>query len=414
MTESPPTKSDKQAQPELSLQEQIDQLLTQIETQEPGTIENKHLPGSFRKQAAANLDALPPQPPAKPTAPDSATQASAQVDDVVAQAMQEVAAEQDPAPDETAEAAAAFEQALEPASEATATEPAEAAPQPDHLPAEQDLLASLNDALQQFNTPTKDQPEPQAAPPQAPTADAPAPAKRSGTEPSTEQQLQDEINALLNADPFTTPEPAAPQEQAAATEPEAEPQAQQDPEDQLASEIASLLDENQAPAKPGDPTIDDLDKMLADEIDADDELAGDFHSVDDVTAGIDTAAVENLQVDDTHAATASDVAAELDDQPEDNPPAEAPPANEDALSAILEVASIAQENEQKHRDELAGNTPGWRGRITRLRIRALRWCYALNWPARRYLTLEWRANLGYIALLNLFFGVAVWLYLIFL
>lgn len=325
MTDSPATNMDQADQAAQSIQDQIDELLSQLDTDDPGS------PDPMPTQA---------QTPAKPDPQDAA---AAQT-----------------------QAIAAFEQAIETPAPAPVT-PVPAAPAPpDPVPADEPIS-------------------------------------------STELELQAEINALLNAEPAKTQAPAEP----AASK-----------EDLLAEEIEDLLNANaQAPAtdEADNQSINDLDQMLADEIDADDELAGDFHSVQDVTAGIDTGEEENLQLEDEHAATARDVAAELDSQPENFPASARTSAapdhdeheDEDPFAAIMSIAEVAQTNHEAHHDQLTGNLPGWQGRLIRARNRLYHTCFTLNWPARKYLSPEWRANLGYVALLNLVGVGAIWLYVIF-
>ena len=160
------------------------------------------------------------------------------------------------------------------------------------------------------------------------------------------------------------------------------------------------------------PSIDELDQLLAEEIDGDEELAGDYQSVEAITAGIDTGSAEHPE--DEHAASAHDVAAELDDQPEDLAMAGKPDdagdldVDLDAVAASKPAMAVVKEQPGEEADG-----PRRRGLdLSAMRDRLLRVCYTLNWPARRFLSPENRANLGYIALLNLFGAVAIWLYLI--
>ena len=433
MTQNPPTQPDQASSAsdasELSIQEQIDKLLMEIETEEPGTIDQDHLPASFKAEQTQPPTPTPaPATEAQDAAPGESATAGDPNQDVVAQAMQ--AFEHALDGDGNTDAPAAGEAA---APEPAATEP-EAAPEPAAAGEHDDLLASLNAALQDMNpkpaadaAPAAAAPETtaQAEPASAVAADAPADAP---AEKSTESVLQDEINDLLNAPiaPEAEPEPEPEAEVAAeaAAAPDLEAEAKPEPEpveaapastqDQLANEIQNLLNSDAATdAQATDATdespdasgIEDLDKMLADEIDADDELAGDFHSVDDVTAGIDTG--PDSAGDDEHAATARDVAAELDNQPEDHL---APEPDIDPFAAIAEIASTAEKNEKAYVQDIARNKPSWRQRLEVAKQHLLKACFVINWPARRFLTTEWRANLGYIALLQLFFVVAIWLY----
>ncbi|MGB0767634.1 MAG: hypothetical protein ACPGYV_07970, partial [Phycisphaeraceae bacterium] len=170
-------------------------------------------------------------------------------------------------------------------------------------------------------------------------------------------------------------------------------------------------------------SIDELDQLLASEIDADDELAGDFHTVDAITAGIvPSPPTPSDAAADPHAATARDVANELDTQPEDfdlegsfEPVGAGASTNqdkEDPFAALAAIAETAEENERVYQEQLPREPIDWAGKLEQAKQTLLQLCYLVNWPARRFLTTEWRANLGYIALLNLFFGVGVWIYLI--
>lgn len=314
-----------------------------------------------------------------------------------------------------------------PAADATSEQvPAETAEQ-------SEMLASLNSALQNL---------PSDAPANEPAPTYERASNEVKAEPaeamSIEDKLQQEIASLMNAEPQAAAAQAsqtpaneldgvdaltssfeAPETVAAISEtPAAEPSI----EDQIAMEIEDLLAVDEpasatatAAVEPPEAAIDELDQMLAQEIDADDELAGDFQSVEDVTAGIQTDSAAATTIDDEHAATARDVAAELDTQPEDlpaPPPAvEVEPA-EDPLAVLAEIADTAEKNEVEHQRQAAMQTPDWVRWLEIGRERLLDLCFLVNWPARRFLTAEWRANLGYIALLNLFFGVGLWIVLI--
>ena len=262
------------------------------------------------------------------------------------------------------------------------------------------------------------------APPAEAAAITPEPAPTASgaesTEPalSMEEQLQQEISALMEA------EPQAEADAAGATEAFAEiddiegsfegPQAQAtagpttSTEDQIAMEIEGLL--NTGPAEPASNTadetaIDELDKMLAQEIDEDDDLAGDFQSVEDLTAGIQVGDTSGPTDDDEHAATARDVAAELDSQPEDAPPLPQPePAmaavepGEDPFAVLAEIAETAEKNEEEHQRRVAMEMPDWQRWFNTFKEQSLNICFAINWPARRFLNNEWRATLGLISL----------------
>lgn len=520
---------------ELSIEEQLDQLLVAIEKQEPGTIEPDKLPKAYRDEMEANEpEAVEPSAATPPTADDAdvmqeiaaalestavpnaepSAEPTAQAPDadamIEAATLEQAAAEQTTTdePAEVADAFAAFEEALqsdtsteeaaapiEPAAApATATDAAppaaDATPTTEETPAEPDnkeadMLEALNAALLDLN-PNQD------APPKAPKEHPPAPsqAEQARAEQDNTPQpaaddadtgggdsLADQINALLNA-------PAAPQPQAeaeaeapaepaediaetvakAAAEPAAAPptvdktaaesatQEESRTQEQIAEEIENLLKGSAEPeGSDAAPTIDDLDQMLAEEIDLDDELAGDFQSVDDITAGIQAdidakaepqAVLEPVATGlDDNSATAADVAAELDSQPENQPapppppPAPAPEPDfsqdaEDPFATLAAIAETAEKNEVAYQEEVAASKsktkialPKWLAWITILialiqkidrakieagKQQALRACFALNWPARRFLSNEWRANLGYIALLNLAGAGIVW------
>ena len=421
-------------EPELSIEQQLDKLLVQIEEQEPGTIEQDVLPQSLRQQQQqAAQDKASNEPAGKQS-------------------------------DEVADALAQFENAMQPAEPASEPEvpvPAaevtdEPAPAQEEHP-EPDMLAALNAALKDLDPdsttkfgPPKEQPAP--LPDDALAVESAAPEVETEAEPIAQAEpeaaaaaptgdtLTNEINALLNAQAETkasdasealteaatpiTAEPAAATEAPRAAGGVAEAQEQDSAtQERIAAEIEDLLNTSQALAE-GDasPTIDDIDQMLADEIDLDDELSGDFQSVQEITAGI--------QVDD-HTASASDVAAELDSQPESQPAPPAPAVEpepepaEDPFALLAAIANKAEKNEVEHRKKMS-RAQLWQKLVNRFGFlkkinpdtirtageRLLKACYLLNWPARRFLTSEWRANLGYLALIHLFAGVAVWLYLI--
>ena len=356
------------------IEQQLDELLIQIEEVEPGIIDPLVLPSSYRDKAEA------------------------------AREEQEKVAATTQAPIETAE------------------EPAAAAPEPaaaETTPEQADMLASLNAALQGLSgDPPADEPsepEAQAAEQDAPNAAEPA------EELSMEEKLQQEIAALMNAEPQVE----APATQESATEGTATEETGQSTEDQIAMEIEGLLNAEQGATASDteadkEKAIDELDKMLASEIDADGELTGEFQTVEDVTAGIQVEVPTEPSTDDAHAATARDVAAELDSQPEDLPATTPEPVAataeqpaEDPFAVLAEIAETAEVSEADYQEQLASQKPkrDYRAWFETAKDRLFTACYAINWPARR-LSTEWRANLGYIALLNLFFGVGLWIVLI--
>lgn len=365
------------SQPKLSIEEQLDELLSKIEAADP------------------SLSAQQVQPTtAQPTRAKAQTQAQA------SSAQAHVDALLDESQGGTPSQAEIDALLNGPPAEATSAEQEQE---------QEQMLASLNTAL-------KDIPEPS-------TADEPA------EELSMEERLQQEIMALLPPEPeaaapatpdvltdtadeeeddddvlagsFESPESLAAMEAAQPPTPSTQ--------DQIAMEIESLLAEQQPrpTAEPSETAMDELDQMLAQEIDADDELAGDFHSVEDLTAGIQINDHAGAATDDEHAATARDVAAELDSQPENLPAPPPSDATEDPFKELDEIVGKPRQNQPQRRAALqADDFKDW---LQAAKERLLVACYWINWPARRFLTTEWRANLGYIALLNLFFGVGIWI-----
>ena len=369
-------------EPQEAIEAQLDNLLSKIEDAEPGTLDPQVLPN-------------PAQPTAQP--PQQATSADLEIDALLNQPPNETPTE---APTE-----AEIDALLN-------------APPVDTAPAEpeqEQMLDALNTALQDL--------------PKQPPADEPS------EERSVEEQLEQEISALMSAEPEASAAPATHEAAAlpASTttvideeeddalvgsfeSPEslAALEAAQSPApstaDQIAMEIEGLLDTDQEPtatAEPSETAINELDQMLAQEIDDDDELAGDFQSVEDLTAGIQVQDSSQALEDDEHAATARDVAAELDSQPEDLP---APPATagEDPFKELDEAADKIDEMQAQPQRRAALQASDVNGWLETAKDRLLVACYWINWPARRFLSAEWRANLGYIALLNLFFGVGLW------
>lgn len=381
MSSFPPQPGDgKPKKANKPLDKQLDELLTGIEKVEPGTIDPKMLPSSFKPAKKDGADAV--------DAVEAAIETPAEVPP--AEVPAEVPAEAAPV-----EAEAVVTPA-EPAADATTPEQA-------------DMLAALNSALQGIG----EAPPAEAEAPATPVPDAPADDAMS-----MEDKLQQEIAALMNAEPQVAED--------AASTPAVTDSATSSTEDQIAKEIEGLL--NTGPAAPAastavdtadDTAIDELDKMLAQEIDADDELVGDFHSVEDITAGIQVPDPATAAVDDTHAATARDVAAELDNQPEDLPEATietvhaaASSEEEDPFAVLAEIAETAEKNEKAHQRRLAMQAPNWQHWLEIGRERLLDACYAINWPARRFLSNEWRSILGIIALMNLCTGLGFWVILI--
>jgi len=374
------------------IEKQLDDLLIQIEDAEPGVIDREALPDSYNTKSQADA-AEPAQPAAQP--PD---------------------------------------QASDQASEEPAPAPADQAAEP--TPEQADMLAALNDALQGIS----DDP-PAEAPSEAGVGGEAAP--QASAEPaealSMEEKLQQEIASLMNSEPQAEASPPAddaddtdalagsfesPEQAAAISTPSADDAAALSTEDQIAMEIEGLLNTDKPDPEADAETdkqgaIDELDNMLASEIDADDELAGDFQTVEDVTAGIQVQAPSDPSLEDEHAATARDVAAELDSQPEDlpSPPPEPAAASareqpaEDPFAVLSEISDTAEKNEVEHQRRAWLQLPTWQRWLATAKDVLFSACYAINYPARR-LSSEWRANIGYIALLNLFFGVGLWIVLI--
>lgn len=369
-------------------------MLLEIESVEPGALDPAVLPKSAQPEAT------------KSAAVQGSPSAEAEIDALLN--APPVQAEASP----TAEAAAPAETA---ATDAATAEQA-------------GMLAALNSALQGLNDePPTDAPAPASA--EAAASPQSVPAEESL---SMEDKLQAEIAALMNAEPqaataaeaeaslqaatdvepddmdalegsFESPESLGVASSAAATS--ADPTSTT--EDLIAQEIEGLLNISQdepAAQASADTAIDELDKMLAQEIDADDDLAGDFQSVEDLTAGIQVPDTAANDIDDAHAATARDVAAELDSQPEDLPDASFEPVtgpagpDEDPFAVLDQLATTAEKNEQAHEVSVARQAPDWAHWLEVGREKLLSTCYLVNWPARRFLNNEWRATLGLISL----------------
>jgi len=169
-----------------------------------------------------------------------------------------------------------------------------------------------------------------------------------------------------------------------------------DTHEQIAQEIEDLLateageSTHDQPAAE-EPSIDQIDQMLAEEIDTDDELIGDFQSVEDVAEGIAPSG-EGEAIDlsgEPEGASANDVASELDSQPED-------------------LAQTPNADNDEPDDTAERKTPKWKGLLKVAERVALRVCWMLNWPLRQNpVTPQWRSTVGYVALLNLAVGSAL-------
>jgi len=381
----PPSKGNSPSdKPKVSVQQQLDELLVKIETEEPGTLDPNLLPSSFRAEMGEKTEQAEPKP-----APEATPKPEAK---------SETPSEQPEAPADQA----AIESAEDP------TKPAEPEPTEDQAA----MLAALNSALQDMNPGSKQDSGADAA---AQTEEPTTASSNTAEELSPDEKLQQEIAALINSEPEVSAEATKASESSTVEN-------ELSTEDQIAMEIEGLLNtDQQAAPEPSQPqqevdktSIDELDQMLANEIDEDDELSGDFHTVEAITAGIEPAEAAALTADDEHAASARDVAAELDTQPEEliSRNKVDTSSGEDPLAAIAEIAQVAEKNEREYQANVRLSLPVWVRRLKDAKERLLSICFVLNWPARRFLTTEWRANLGYIALLNLFFGVGIWLYLI--
>ncbi|MFN3167534.1 MAG: hypothetical protein ACE37H_10770 [Phycisphaeraceae bacterium] len=431
MTESPPTKpgADSADDAARSVQAQLDRLLAQIETEEPGTVDAEALPAGFKSPKAGDAGATAGAPsPTEPATDDDLAEAMASFEQALDAGASEDAAASKPGSmpaEQAAEAQmlAALNSELQGVDAGTMNDAGSGEASDPEQPlahaeneTETDMLAALNAALEDLHPGASTDAGSQAS------ADAPeAPSEAEGSKPFDESSLQDEISALLNAPPEAEAD-ASPTD---GLDPAQTAEAAVSTEDQIAAEIESLLDADaHAPVGPdateddrletappapdaSNPSIDELDQLLAEEIDDDDELAGDFQSVQDITAGIDTGQDPAPAMDDDHAATARDVADELDSQPEAR-------ASEPAPTDEIDLDAIAanQRGPAERVPDPATSPRDWPGTLARAKAVALGLCFLLNWPARRFLTHEWRANLGYVALLNLFFGVALWIYLI--
>lgn len=179
---------------------------------------------------------------------------------------------------------------------------------------------------------------------------------------------------------------------------QAETDTQQADEADITDEINQLLiaEEEQAPlADPGgdspaeDPSIDQIDQMLAADADDDLDLDGAFFSADDVLAG--------------NTAGPGDVLDEFDEELDgDFAAAEDVPATEPTHDA------------EDATDEAGQTTPAWQRFLRLADAAGLQLCWLLNWPARKFLSTEWRSTLGYVALLQAAGAMAVWLLLVIL
>lgn len=189
-------------------------------------------------------------------------------------------------------------------------------------------------------------------------------------------------------------------------------------EDDITSEIDSLLaaaeDTPIAPATkaqdsapPAEPTIDQLDQMLATEAQDDDDLdlAGSFFSTDAIAAGDTAGGGETLDLGDglTGSFTGG----------------ESPNATPDVFPVDRADTHPVPEPGGEESIDMDAPVAWWR-KIDWQHVMAIaeeitrRVCWLINWPARRFLTAEWRATVGYLALLQVAGAAAVWLFLVIL
>ncbi|XAM01250.1 hypothetical protein OT109_07635 [Phycisphaeraceae bacterium D3-23] len=161
-------------------------------------------------------------------------------------------------------------------------------------------------------------------------------------------------------------------------------------EEEAAAEEAASDTGDDAPAQ--DPTIDQIDQMLAEGTDdEDDAIDGAFYSAQDVATDNLVGPGETLPDDATLPGTFDTTDASADDKADEETQAEAEP---DKLSLRDKLTRYG-----KPALRIAGKL-------------ALQGCWLLNWPARKFLTTQWRATLGYVALLQAVGALAVWLYLV--
>lgn len=389
---TPPSTPDDADAAVLSIQDQLDALLAKVE-EDHAELDD---PAAAAAEAEPQPDTPAPQPPAAPA------------DDLA-----EIAAALD---------AAEPEQSAAPTPSAMPDAAGTSAPDEAALPA---IDQEINALLESMDGP-EESAEDAAQPPSAADAAEPSePAPAPSAEESADSSLEAEIAALL-AESEVDPEVEAAAaniaerdaeqaeiERAMFQRPEPKPAADEpdsagDMEQLIAAEIEGLLDseaelEASAPNEiepetaeaDTDPSISEIDRMLADEAEQDEELIGDFQSVQDIAAGIvpDGPAQklsDHLPTEPDGSADA--VASEIDDQPE--------------LNTEPDTFEPQPEGQPKTalRDRLTGLP--WRAIGHRIERVALGVCGLINWPVRRLLAPEWRSYVGVIALLNIFVGLA--------
>lgn len=401
--DSPGPPREETAQTIASIEAQLDDLLDAIDHHEA-------LAGGAPTAKAPQASAIPaPQPDLTPTEAEALDAMNAALSAPDAPAPSEPPEHAPPpAPEPPAESgtdaeieALLAEQAIDPeVLEAAQTIAAQDAEQAEASRAA--LEARAQDAAQSLDVeamPTLDPPE--AGVPEEKTAQAMTDAAIEDL--IAEQPVEDEVLAVASEIAQRDAESAAGGEATAfADSPGFDTEIEGDTEtqEQIAAEIEQLLaaeghdvsvpalesaPEAEAMPEP-DPSIDQIDQMLAAEIDTDEELAGDFQSVEDIAGDI---APEDAGGSlEPGGASASDVAGELDSQPED---------------AIPVSAAQAEHNEE----EEARGGRRWKPVVRVAERAALHACWLANWPARQFLTPQWRATVGYIALVNLAGGVAL-------
>lgn len=407
---TPPSTPDDADAAVLSIQDQLDALLAKVE------VDHAEQGNPADSASSAEAQAMMPAPPPPPAPADDLAEITAALD--------ATEPDQPATPPPSAPASAMPDAAGSSASDDAA------------LPA---IDQEINALLQSMDGPeesTEDDADGPIATDAAVLSDsAPTPSAQEPVEEPGASSLEDEIAALL-AQSEVDPEVEAaaakiaerdaeqaeieaamfqrPAPRPAATEPASEPAMEAadtagDTEDLIAAEIDGLLDseaelEATAPDQiepdtagaDADPSISEIDRMLADEAEQDEDLIGDFQSVQDIAAGIvpDGPAQklsDHLPTDADGSADA--VASEIDDQPELNPQ---PDTFEPQPQGQSETAL---------RDRITGMP--WRAIGHRIERIALGVCGLINWPVRRLLAPEWRSYVGVIALLNIFIGVAV-------
>lgn len=500
---------------ELSLAEELEDLLAEIEEIEPGIVPSKGNPG------APTATTAEPEPQGEP-APEGESQPSSQTEattdaeadpegepnqppqnqpDVPADVLAE--SETDPDPDADTDATdheaaslpdahqAAFDGDAEPAEALDAPQaPQEATPAPAAAAgptSDADLAAAINAALSQAETGkgtdrprAADAPAARPSKPAAATAtpsmspddasQSEADAARTPPEPQASNSIDDldkqiegllqEANAMGEAVAGTTPEPdeAAPDDAAASTLDADTPASQAPappvsafddnslpptaPEPEAAADISPTSDEE--PPTGEQQALRELDDMLAQSGDADDldDMAGAFETVDevlvadtssegdpdDVESEAPTDDLAQLLDKDSDAvppveaagrppgsaadagASAADVAAELDDQPETGGASGPAARDRDDQGRGHEAADDDSPTASETASEPKKTWPArLRGAVIRVEPIARVACFHVNRPLD-LLPREYRSTVGYVGLLTLANGGFLLLY----